>query len=307
MQTLMARTAILYAVLLILSCHVPEPMAAEQTSITKKFDIFSNVEKTLKLSSRERGIRIGLSYDELFGVQDATKLRALSTKELNLLFRATNSAAFYALRLRDAENLRLILDELFRRNEANRQHFEDVYGAYVAMRHFDDARALANTHKLKDLEDLPPLVDSVSRSIQGPTVLRVDLAEHKLTRQALDIRSGTKIIVISHPLCHFSRNAVQAIEQDAVLSVIFKKDSVWIAPTDRRLYVKTLQDWNRSHPVIQYSLAYDLREWPMVDSWATPTFYFLKNGMLVDKVTGWPEEGQREALIEAAGKAGLEP
>ncbi len=307
MQILVARTMALYAVLSILSCHVPESMAAERASITQKFEVFSNAEKTPGLSSRERGIRIGLSYDELFGVQNATKLSALNSKELNLLFRATNSAAFYALRLRDVENLRLVLDELSRRNEAKKQHFEDAYGAYVAMRRFDDARALANTHKLKDLEDLPPIVDSVSRSIQGPTVLRVAMAEHKLTRQALDIGTGTKIIVISHPLCHFSRNAVQAIEQDTVLSAIFKKNSVWIAPTDRRLYIKILQDWNQSHPLTQYSIAYDLREWPMVDSWATPTFYFLRNGELVGKVEGWPEEGQREALIEAASKAGLAP
>lgn len=51
--------------------------------------------------------------------------------------------------------------------------------------------------------------------------------------------------------------------------------------------------------------AYDLGEWPMIDDWATPIFYFLRDGRLVAKVIGWPRGGRVAGLETAIRDVGL--
>jgi hypothetical protein len=43
----------------------------------------------------------------------------------------------------------------------------------------------------------------------------------------------------------------------------------------------------------------------MFNNWATPTFYFFKDGNLVREVSGWPPEGNEEALKAALREVGL--
>ena len=45
----------------------------------------------------------------------------------------------------------------------------------------------------------------------------------------------------------------------------------------------------------------------MIDYWGTPTFYFLQNGVVRAKVTGWPKEGRRAELLAALRQVGLIP
>jgi hypothetical protein len=47
--------------------------------------------------------------------------------------------------------------------------------------------------------------------------------------------------------------------------------------------------------------------WPMIDSWETPTFYFLEHGVVRAKVQGWPKEGHRSELLAGLQKIGLAP
>lgn len=46
-------------------------------------------------------------------------------------------------------------------------------------------------------------------------------------------------------------------------------------------------------------------DWPFVDDWSSPTFYFLRQGKLVAKVTGWPKEGRRAEFSAALHQLGL--
>jgi hypothetical protein len=46
-------------------------------------------------------------------------------------------------------------------------------------------------------------------------------------------------------------------------------------------------------------------ERPEIDSWNMPTFYFLREGRVVAKVSPW--QGQREAVLAGFRKLGLAP
>ena len=112
------------------------------------------------------------------------------------------------------------------------------------------------------------------------------------------------MVVISHPLCHFSRNAMAAIEADPALSKAMAR-SLWLAPVDRKLNLEVIRQWNGEHPEHPMVIAFDRAEWPDFDSWSTPMFYFLRDGKLVSVVEGWPSEGNKEALLKAAEQIGL--
>lgn len=43
----------------------------------------------------------------------------------------------------------------------------------------------------------------------------------------------------------------------------------------------------------------------MIDAWATPQFYLVQNGRLVGEIKGWPENGNRDALVELLSIGGL--
>jgi len=110
---------------------------------------------------------------------------------------------------------------------------------------------------------------------------------------------------VTHPACHFSQEAFRAIEGDAGLLALFADHAQLIAPSARRFEVALFQQWNREHPGLPMRLAYDRSQWPQLEAWSTPTFYFFRDGRLQAVVDGWPKGGRKDDLLAAARKIGL--
>lgn len=294
-------------VVLALACALPVMSSPADQSIEQRMQALLEADQAYRhLPGREHRARIAHAYDGLFGSADPSRLGTASTAELRTRFRAADMAAFYSFRLKDVQTMRTVLDELVRRDEVTAKELGDMHRAYVGLRRFDEARSLASAHHLVDVEGIPAVVDAAPASRRATTALCVSPTSDALTRRRLDLDTYTGVVVISHPLCHFSRNAVSAIEQDPVLETLFRAHSIWIAPVDRRLHLDTLRQWNRQHPIAPHAIAYVRDEWPPATSWSTPSFHFLKNGRVVGKVTGWPQEGRRQALIDEARRIGFD-
>lgn len=262
--------------------------------------------KAAGLPAREHRARVASAYDELFGDEAPRGLKTSGTAELHMRFEAANIAAFYTLGATYVRDMRVVLDELAGRDEAMPRELGDMHGAYVASRRFDEARQLASTHGLEDVERIPRISDGTRAFPGGATALFLSQTSDGLARRPVELDAYTGIVVIAHPLCGFSRDAVAAIEQAPVLEALFRRHSIWVAPVDRRLHLETLREWNRQHPVARHAIAHARDEWPVITDWSTPTFYFLKDGKAVGRVTGWPSGGQRRALIEEAQRIGLD-
>jgi hypothetical protein len=258
-----------------------------------------------RLSTTGRAAAVAGAYDRLFGEVMAGTLQHLALEELRHVHDATNLAHFSTLRRQDLEAMERTVAELVARKAQTPADIQDLYGAYVAMRQFSRARALADRHGLDNAEALPTIASELPDDFRGATLLRTSDAHGGLTRSPFAPASGQYILVVSHPLCQFSRNALAAIEGDAILRALFRDNATWIAPVDRRLHLGALQAFNAAHPDSAIAIAYRRDEWPQVDYWGTPSFYFFSNGTLVAQVSGWPKEGRRAELIDAARKAGL--
>jgi hypothetical protein len=143
--------------------------------------------------------------------------------------------------------------------------------------------------------DLPEVVSE--HRIGIPSVLSIEPGKNEIKHRSIKLNDDFQIVVISHPLCHFSQNASKAIYADAELSGIFKNYSLWLAPQDGRIQLHAFQHWNQDHPYTPINIAYLQEEWPQFDSWDTPIFYLLKHGKVTKKIVGWPPSGENlEAL-----------
>ncbi|MEJ1097006.1 MULTISPECIES: hypothetical protein [unclassified Pseudoxanthomonas] len=250
-------------------------------------------------SSKGRAEVMTEAFAKQFPATIVAELTSLNDADLELVFRAANVATFYTQSDEHLGVMRTAFDELGNRGLVVRRTFADMHGATMAARQFDNARGLARAYGQWVVEPSPQLEDSPDGAVTALEIKEAGL----LNPVSVGVQSGAHIVVISHPLCHFSRRAVAAIESDIELSKALE-GAVWMTPVDRSLHLDVLNDWNKNHPERQMVIAYSRKAWPQFESWSTPTFYFLMDNKVVDVVEGWPEEGRKPEIMRAAKTIG---
>jgi hypothetical protein len=280
---------------------------AESKGLERHFDALSRVEVMTKdMPAKARAGVIGAAYDELMASARAIKpLDKVSGSELESLYGAAHLTAFYTVEARHIRDLSSFLDMLQQRGLASGNHYLHMYEALVKARMLTEARELARQHPLPELEILPELQEAADLEAGTPTEWVVDPSRRALLRRSVDLHQPAQVVIVAHPLCHFSQDAMQDIRADSVLGKAFGTHARWLAPQDMRINFDTLQRWNHEHPEQEITLTFRREEWPMIDSWSTPTFYFLKDGVVSAKVEGWPKEGRRSELLAALQQVGL--
>lgn len=214
--------------------------------------------------------------------------------------------AFYSADPRHVADMTMDFAELERRGDATDAEAADMFEMLIAARDVDAAKDFATRHPKVLQEPLPDFHEASHLTEKAPTEWIVSNDRRELLRQTVDLDQPAEILVIGHPMCHFSQDAARDIQSDPVLHDMLRTHGKWLSPPDGKLNFTVFQQWNHEHPDQTMSIAYRMSEWPLVDYWGTPTFYFLREGKVVDKVTGWPKEGNREALIAGARKIGLQ-
>lgn len=280
--------------------------AGDTLSIKERYDRFESIldAHSETLSDRETWSEIASAYDRLFAdYQNKRSLDSISDSDLSLMYRAAIIAESYARRANYRAHMALDLEELQARGIATRFDYQQAFAALVAAREFSEARKLRSQHMDVGLEPVPVYEEAPGIEDGIPTVLLVRSEDEGLLRRPVEMEGG-RVVVVAHPLCHFSRNAAAAIRADPELGAAFE-NAVWLAPPDRHLYIDVFQQWNREHPDQDMAIAFEHDEWPMIDYWGTPTFYFLEDGKVSARVTGWPPDGHVEELKAGLEKIGL--
>ena len=277
------------------------------SSVEAAFNSFYQFQDTVVRSDPATRIvasKVHERYRALFSrYQTSAALAHVGPEDVALIFRAASADFLYSVSSVSLADMQLDLTELRRRGIARNDDDEKVYSALVESRLFDGARAFAKLHRLASVEAVPDVVENAGR--KRPTVLLVTEGGKKLVRRAVDIEHGRLIVVISSPLCHFCQRAIRSIESDAVLRPLIRNHALWIVPPDQSTPFATVARWNRLHPSEQMSYVYRREEWPMVERWETPVFYFLKDGRVVSTVRGWPDAGRKAELRRSLRLVGL--
>ncbi len=141
---------------------------------------------------------------------------------------------------------------------------------------------------------------------RGPSALVLSEDGLSASQRPIRLSGSVDIVVIGHPLCHFSRDAVAAIDADPHLKAAFASHSRWLMPQDGRMRPRGVAAWNAAHPLARMEYIYRQSDWAAIDTWSTPTFYFFRNGRQVGKLVGWAPDGEGErALRKELEKLGL--
>ncbi|MBI1365380.1 MAG: hypothetical protein GC153_05425 [Alphaproteobacteria bacterium] len=186
--------------------------------------------------------------------------------------------------VRDAETVFAVLEK---KGWADDKTVTDMHEFYVSERMFDAAAALRRKFPDVPLKAPPPIVDAHDVS-EGRAVLAFADGGAKLVRERIDLSKGSHVVVIGHPKCHFTQNAVAAISADPELSKAMAAHAIWLTGIDGSLTDEAFPEWNRAHPQYAYRIVEWRSDWPEINYWGTPTFYFFKGGHLVRKIVGWP-------------------
>lgn len=222
-------------------------------------------------------------------------LSGAASSDLDLLLRAGHRLAFYSNDRRYLDDMTLVMKA--RRSASSSEDLRLYHATLVQFRDFDAARRLAQEHPGIDLEPVP-LVQPIDAGGRADAYA-IGIEQNRL--REIDVATdGDVLLAIVHPLCGFSLRAMQDLRNSPLL-----RDTtlVWMAPVAQRLYYDVLQQWNVEHPDQEIVLARATADWPMIDDWATPNFYLLRNGQVLSHFSGWPKTGNWQALRDllAAG------
>lgn len=177
--------------------------------------------------------------------------------------------------------------------EARFQSFTDLLLSYGR---FDDAREFKSRYgQFATINDLPEFIDtgeSVDPDARRIVIPLEDKGQFSIS--GLEFEDYTGIVVIGHPQCNFSSAFFAELDADPELRQQIVQQSVFLRSAWKVYSDQSVLNWNREHPEYAFNIVVQESDWPELNYWGTPTFYFFRNGMLVRKVVGW-RESTREA------------
>lgn len=292
------------SIILLFAC-VAFAQSARADTMQQRFNALDALYEKSYSTSSERARAVDSAFlDGFSDLLDTSKVSALSDEDLRYAFSAANIAASATSDASITQAMRQVLDALSKRKLATRSDRMNYWGQLVMERRTDEANAYSRANP-GDAFPLQPVIKGRASAGSPAFLQATDASKQVFISVPVDVTKGARVIVVGHPYCHFTRNAVAAIDQDPKLSEAIGKVAMFIMPPRRTLDSTEAEDWNKVHPQEAMHLVERKTDWPMVDSWDTPTFYFLRDGRVVTKVTGWPREGHMSELLAGLASIGV--
>lgn len=255
--------------------------------------------EAMSKSEQDAAKLIEASYLDRFEAVALGNIEKLPSNDIDILFRAANTAAGYTFERTYVLQMKKAYDALSTRGALGERYPLNMLEAFVAARMLDDAKRFAAEDS--NLDTTLPVFREEGSSAGVPTLWSIHDEGKTLVHHAADL-THPMVVVVSHPLCSFSQAAATEIAKDDDLRKHFARPSIWLLPQTAMFDTEQALTWEKAHTPFSMAYANTQREWPMIDSWETPTFYFLKNGKVVHKVVGWPKEGRKAELLEGLAK-----
>ncbi len=198
---------------------------------------------------------------------------------------------------------------------ADDEVYRSMHHFHLTFRQFEKAAALRASRPDLEIAAPPELIASGAKTLQNAgrdDRLRpvLSLSDGALRQELFDVKAPAFVIVISHPGCGFSKAAVAAIRDDPELNDLMNAHARWVASPYTSLTDGAISKWNAENPAQSFRYADASSDWPEINYWGTPSFYFFRDGELAAKVVGWPKDdapGRRALLRQGFRAIGIDP
>jgi hypothetical protein len=139
---------------------------------------------------------------------------------------------------------------------------------------------------------LPPPVPVTAGQTPGRLVLAGPLGQQQW--QHVRLPKGPAVVLVTRDGCGFSANFQRYLSQQPKLQQLFQQYSLQITGVGYQLSANA-----------EILDIYQTQQWPEIDYWGTPAFYFYQDGRLQGSLLGWPAEGRAEELQQMLKRIGL--
>lgn len=292
--------------------RLPEPSPEIERRL-REFDRISDEENERRAASMKEGATVRSPtarlqhYTRLFGERmDAASLRRQPPGDLLPLYDAASQMEFDYPGSALADLLRVHGELAARGVDTRRMLDRQVLEALMTGRLFDQARTFAAARPALGTRAIPTVKDPLGRGFAGRSLYRYDRATHTLTREAAPAPKGLQVILVVDSGCRFSANALAALDSDrALLDRLRAANLVIVTPPASGVPFRFIADWNAAHPTLPMGVPTGLDGWRAIDGSGVPRFFVLRDGKVMGQASGWPEEGNKAAvlaLLDAARK-----
>jgi hypothetical protein len=165
----------------------------------------------------------------------------------------------------------------------------------ILARDYEWAQQLVSQYQLQPEilnGSLPPPVPATAGQTPGRLVLAGPPGQQQW--QHFRFPKGPAVILVTRDGCGFSANFQRYLSTQPKLAQLFQQYSLQIAGVGYQL---------SSNPAILD--IYQTQQWPEIDYWGTPAFYFYQDGRLQGSLLGWPKEGRVAELQQMLTRIGL--
>lgn len=248
-------------------------------------------------------------YQRKFGDQIHTsRARNLDIESMSLLFEASYLLAMYTLHSDDIATLNSIGDAMISSGTARERDIKDLVDANFAGRNFVIAK------KYGDMIDESVVFPEMSDARQTGAAAGTKIIIPETNSSGVTYTAGTfnldgnRIVIVSHPQCPFSGRAAQSIHASPRLREIFSRHALWLSPPlANNLSGKTVADWSEKYPDFRWGIAFRRGEFPAIERWSLPSFYFFSDGQLIHTFTGWRSDENIKLVFDGLEKINLLP
>lgn len=225
-------------------------------------------------------------------------LKAYSDETISRLFEATRRVAFYLPESKRCLSMQeRVLEEKIRRHIHTKDDLEDMFKTYLEARLFTEAGTLKKRFPDAKFPTGPDTIVYGSTSTEvGWRAFSISEGGRRAELQVLKLGEGPKIVLVMLPGCPVAEKAMTQIMEDSTLVEAFREHGFIVT---LRMDSFGVAMWKSHFGFDKVYIVNQAADFPGFNLYASPTFYFLRDGRILDHFIGWgrkdrPDEGKAQ-------------
>ncbi len=292
------RLALTFAIWILFCVNVfADPIATELQQKEITFSAAISKLAQSNISSASMRTRVREAFDATgFGAEASD---THSADSLRAMFRAADTASFYVPEKTYATYLERLAERIEKVSPLSTREVDTVRGALVSARLFDrGAKWHARLPKSAD-SVWPRKFEALPAAGELRSVWFANATNQTLIQQKTVNSESLQLVAILSYGCSFSKRAMSWLLSEKAILDKLKNRSLLLIPQDRELSFQAAAEWNTRSPDVPIYLVHSEADWTFVEPWIFPKFLLVKNGVVIDEVTGWPSDGSNKQNLIA--------